>query len=119
MRASLLLLLGLTGCVAHWQQQAGPPVLVVNRSSATQFRVTRKDGSRVNVGAAPHRRADSLVGSLEPTAPWPERPGRIAIALSDIQSIAEREANLFAASVAIGTLVTVAVILLMFRGVGL
>lgn len=117
MRAGLLLLVGLAGCITHWQPQAGPPTLVVNRSSATQFRVTRTDGSRVNV-ERPRIEGDSLIGSLEPTAPWPEQPGRIAIPLSDIHAIAEREPDL-TASVAVGTLVTLTVILLLFREIGI
>ena len=40
-----------------------------------------------------------------PRAPWPDKPPRIAIPLSDIRSIAEKEADV-AASVAVGTLVT-------------
>lgn len=116
MRAGLLFLLGLTGCMTHWQPQAGPPALVVNRSSATQFRVTRMDGARVNV-ERPRIEGDSLIGSLEPTGPWPDTPGRIAIPLSDIRSIAEREADL-PANVAVGTLVTLTIILFLIRGIG-
>ncbi len=116
MRASLLLLACLTGCITHWQPQAGPPALVVNRSTATQFRVTRMDGSRVNV-ERPRVEGDSLIASLEPTAPWPDKPARIAIPLSDIQAIAEREADL-PASVAVGTLVTLTIILVLFRDIG-
>lgn len=112
MRPSLLLLAGLTGCITHWQPQAGPPALVVNRSTAMQFRVTRTDGSRVNV-ERPRVEGDSLIGSLEPTGPWPDTPGRIAILLSDIQSTAEKEADV-TASVAIGTLITLSVILALF-----
>jgi hypothetical protein len=116
MRSGFLLLIGLTGCITHWQPQAGSPALVVNRSSATQFRVTRRDGSRVNV-ERPRIEGDSLIGSFEPAEPWPDMPGRIAIPLSDIQSIAEREADL-PANVAVGTLVTLTIILFLIRGIG-
>jgi len=115
MRASVLFLLGLTGCMTHWQPQAGPPTLVVNRSTATQFRVTRMDGTRVNV-ERPRVEGDSLIGSLQPRAPWPDKPARIAIPLSDIRSIAEKEADV-AASVAVGTLVTLTIMVFMIRGI--
>ena len=113
MRAGLLLLIGLAGCINHWQPQAGPPALVVNRSSATQFRVTRRDGSRVNV-ERPRIEGDSLIGSLEPSEPWPDTPGRIAIPLSGIRSIDEEEPDVVA-SVAVGTLVTLTIMLAVFR----
>ena len=113
MRAGLLLLIGLAGCINHWQPQAGPPALVVNRSSATQFRVTRRDGSRVNV-ERPRIEGDSLTGSLEPTGPWPDTTGRIAIPLPDIRSIDEREPDVVA-SVAVGTVVTLVIMFALLR----
>lgn len=115
MRLCLLLLAGLTGCITHWQPQAGPPTLVVNRSSATQFRVTRMDGARVNV-ERPRIEGDSLIGALEPNGPWPDTPGQIAIALADIRSIDEREPDIVA-SVAVGTVVTLTIMLALFRGI--
>ena len=115
MRANLLLLAGLTGCISHWQAQAGPPGVVVNRSSATQFRVTRSDGTRVIV-ERPRILGDSLIGSLEPTAPWPGKPARIAISLSDIQSIAQKEADV-TASVVLGTLISLTLTVLLSRGI--
>ncbi len=65
MRAGLCSCSGLTGCMTHWQPQAGPPALVVNRSSATQFRVTRMDGSAGEGRAPPHRgrQPDRLSGA--------------------------------------------------------
>lgn len=113
MHARLLLLLGLTGCINHWQPQEGPPALIVNRSSAPQFRVMRKDGSRVTVE---HGRVegDSLIGSLEPGGAWPAPASRVAIPLSDIQSIDEKEPDIVA-SVALGALVTLTLLAVLTR----
>lgn len=113
MRAHLILLLTLTGCISHWQSQAGPPTLVVNRSSAAQLRVLRTDGRRLTVEHA-RIEGDSLIGSLEPDGPWPAPAPRIAIAVADIRSIDEQEPDLVA-SVAVGILVTLAVLVAVIR----
>lgn len=115
MRTSLLFLLGLTGCITHWQPQSGPPTLVVNRTTGTQFRVTRIDGSRVTV-ERPRIEGDSLIGFLEPMGPWPDAPARFAIPLSDIRAMDEKEGDLVA-SVAVGTLITLTILVLMARGI--
>jgi hypothetical protein len=109
----LLLALGSTGCITHWQSQQGPPALVVSRSTATEFRVTRTDGTRVEVDR-PHVEGDSLIGTLPPHAPWPDKPERIAIPLQEIQSVAEKEPDL-AASVTLGTVITLGIIFLLAR----
>jgi len=54
-RGVLLLAFGLTGCINHWQPQQGPAALVVSRSTATEFRVTRTDGTQLTVDQNPHR----------------------------------------------------------------
>lgn len=114
-RGALFLTVALTGCVSHWQAQQGPPALVVSRSTATDFRITRKDGTRVNVDR-PRVEGDSLIGRLQPVGAWPDTSARIAIPLAEIQSIAEKEADV-AASVAIGTAVTLGLIFLLYRGI--
>jgi hypothetical protein len=105
----------LSGCVSHWQAQQGPPALVVSRSTATDFRITRKDGSRVKVDR-PHVEGDSLIGRLIPVRAWPDTSARKAIPLGDIHAIAEKEADV-AASVAIGTGITLGLLYLLYRGI--
>jgi hypothetical protein len=112
--AVVLVALGVTGCITHWETQQGPPALVVSRTTATEFRVTRKDGTRVNVDQA-HVEGDSLIGRPGPVAAWPDTSARIAIPLAEIYSIAQQEADV-AASVAIGTVVTLGIFLILLRG---
>jgi len=114
-RVVLFLALASTGCISHWQAQQGPPALVVSRTTATEFRITRKDGTRVNVDR-PRVEGDSLIGRLEPVGAWPDTSARIAIPLADIHSIAEKEADL-AASVAIGTVISLGLLFLLYRGI--
>lgn len=114
-RGVLLLALALTACVSHWRTQDGPTALVVTRSTGTEFRVTRKNGTRVNVDR-PQVEGDSLIGRLPPMGAWPDTSARFAIPLAEIHSIAEKEADLVA-SIAIGTVITLGIILLLFRGI--
>jgi len=103
------------GCVSHWESQQGPPALVVSRSTATEFRITRKNGTRVRVDR-PHLEGDSLIGRLVPVAAWPDTSARVAIPLAEIHSIAEKEADV-TASVAIGTVISIGLVFLLFREV--
>ena len=112
-RGVLLLAFGLTGCINHWQPQQGPAALVVSRSTATEFRVTRTDGTQLTVDR-PLVKGDSLIGRLEPTGAWPDTSARIAIPLAEIHSVAEKEANL-PANVAVGVLVTLTILAAIFR----
>ena len=115
-RGALLLALASTGCISHWQAQQGPPALVVSRTTATEFRITRKDGTRVNIDR-PHVEGDSLIGRVLPVGAWPDTAARVTIPLADIHSIAEKEADV-AASVAIGTVITLGIMFLLYRGIG-
>ena len=112
-RALLLLVPGLAGCITHWQAQQGPPALVVSRTTATEFRITRKDGTRVYVDR-PQVQGDSLVGRLAPLQAWPDTSALIAIPLAQVHSIAEKEADV-AASVALGTIISLGIIVLLYR----
>lgn len=107
----------LAGCISHWETQVAPPALVVQVSTAHEYRITRSDGSRVTL-FKPNVVGDSLVGRQSPVPAWPDTASRVAIGLTDIRSIAAKEPDVMA-SVAVGGAVTIVGFIMLFRATGL
>ncbi len=95
--AVVLACLALGGCISRWEDQQVAPRTVLETSDASDYRVTRMNGSRVLV----HRPAimgDSLVGALSPLPAWPDMPTQVAIALDDIRLVAVKQTDVVASA---------------------
>lgn len=97
------------GCVSHWEVQPVPPATLVQLSRGSDFLVTRSDGTQLRVHA-PAVVGDSLVGTAGAVT-WPETPQHVAVALTDIRTIADRQPDP-AASLVVGAMLTIGAIAL-------
>jgi hypothetical protein len=117
--ATLFVLLALTGCATKWEVQKAPAADVLKFSDGDACLVTRVSGAQVELREA-RVDHDSLIGVKKDEATGPAENARLAIALTDVRSIAVRKpdgvattfwvslAGVFAVMLAFGALMSAA-----------
>lgn len=108
---ALLLAAYLPGCTAYHQTATPVAELTAPPKSVARLRVTRLDGSRLQIWE-PFVARDSIVGTSTPPGKSPRR--RAVVALADVQSIAVRKVD--AGMTLVGVVGTATVISLLFAG---
>lgn len=86
----LLTALALSGCATRWEVQKAPAADVIRFSDGDDYLVTRGNGAQVVLRAAMVEH-DSLIGVQKDEPTGPAVNARLAIALTDVRSIAVRK----------------------------
>ena len=87
---ALLAMLALSGCASKWEVQHAPPADVIKYSDGDDYLVVLTNGRQVELRDAQVNR-DSLIGQLKDDPSGPATNARLAIALTDVKSIAVRK----------------------------
>jgi hypothetical protein len=83
-------MLALSGCARKWEVQNAPPADVIKYSAGDDYLVVLTNGRQVELREVQVNR-DSLIGQLRDDPSGPATNAPLAIALTDVKSIAVRK----------------------------
>jgi hypothetical protein len=89
-RGCLLAAVALSGCATKWEVQKAPAADVITFSDGGDYLVTRTNGEQMQLREV-RMEKDSLIGVKKDEPTGPAVNARLAIAVSDIRSIAIRK----------------------------
>jgi hypothetical protein len=106
--ASLLLTLYLPAC-GSWHVGTPTPAAFIEKEQPPQVRVTRVDGSTIDLDK-PSIRGDSLLGTPVSEAALYVSGQEVAIALSDIRTVAVRKTSMLMTGLVAGAIVAIVIV---------
>lgn len=107
---TLLAMLVLSGCASRWEVQNAPVADVIKFSEGDDYLVTPTSGRQEELSHVAVER-DSLVGQVKEDPSGPVMHARLAIALSDVKSVAVRKPDGVATTFWVATLSVIVLVI--------